>query len=80
MRARRYTSTDELYEKVSSVVMMNNFDRKILIGTRRGIKNKMFDWWEKLEIKSALGHVGLLVTLMTYTAAGGLVSVFFIFF
>lgn len=52
---------------------MNNLEKKILLGPGDGLKTKLFNWWKKLKIKSALGHVGLLVTLMAYTAAGGLV-------
>lgn len=58
---------------------MNNLDKKILLGPGDGLKSKILNWWKKIKIKSALGHVGLLFTLMAYTAAGGLVGYFKIF-
>lgn len=37
------------------------------------------NWWKRLRLKSALQHFGLLITLMGYTVAGGLVRIVSIF-
>lgn len=40
----------------------------------KGIKVEFKNWWQKLKLKKALSHIGLLITLMIYTIVGGLVS------
>lgn len=57
-----------------------NIDKTILINSKSGLKNEMQRWWKKLRLKAALGHVGLLLTLMVYTTVGGIVSIIVIHF
>lgn len=40
---------------------------------RPGLWQGLVATWKSLQLKSALGHVGLLVSLSIYCAAGGLV-------
>lgn len=40
-------------------------------------KSRLYNWWLRLRLKSALQHFGLLITLMAYTVLGGLVNNFF---
>lgn len=41
------------------------------------IENKSrWDWWKSLKWKSALNHIGLLISLSIYCGVGGVVSVF----
>lgn len=54
-----------------------NIDRTVLINKKNGMKENVQIWWSKLKIKAALGHLGLLFTLMIYTTAGGIVSTIF---
>lgn len=40
------------------------------------LKDRFSKGWKSLKIKSALGHIGLLVSLSVYCAVGGIVSVY----
>lgn len=45
-----------------------------VVDSKRNLKSKLKYWWFKLNLKSAMQHLGLLVALMAYTVFGGLVS------
>lgn len=47
------------------------------ITPKDSFKLRFLRFWGKLKIKKALSHVGLLVSLAIYTAAGGYVSVIY---
>lgn len=47
------------------------FESESLLGTVK--KN-----WRTVQLKGAIGHIGLLMALMIYTAGGGLVGTIFI--
>lgn len=39
-------------------------------------KKSRWDWWKSLKWKSALNHIGLLISLSIYCGVGGVVSVY----
>lgn len=41
---------------------------------KESFNNRFSTAWKSLKLKSALGHVGLLVSLSIYCAVGGIVS------
>ncbi|CAH1159361.1 unnamed protein product [Phaedon cochleariae] len=45
----------------------------VRISSTMDFKSRVRNWWKRLRLKNALQHIGLLVTLMAYTLAGGLV-------
>lgn len=42
---------------------------------KESFKDRFSKGWKSLKIKSALGHIGLLVSLSIYCAVGGIVSI-----
>ncbi|XP_018575924.1 TWiK family of potassium channels protein 7 [Anoplophora glabripennis] len=53
--------------------MENLVQTRIYISCTMDVKSRIRNWWKTVKLKSGLQHVGLLVTLMGYTLAGGLV-------
>lgn len=47
---------------------------RVYICTEVNMKSRIFNWWQRVRLKSAFQHLGLLVTLMVYTVMGGLVK------
>lgn len=61
-------------------LLQNNNVTRVIEGTtcvtpKDSFKTRFVRFWGRLKIKKALSHVGLLVSLAIYTAAGGYVSV-----
>lgn len=44
---------------------------------RSSLRHRIANTWKSLKLRSALGHIGLFVSLACYTLIGGLVSVTF---
>lgn len=61
-------ANQELLEQVKQI------DGFIDAPKRDSLKVRFSKAWKLLQIKAALGHVGLLVSLSIYCAVGGLVS------
>lgn len=45
---------------------------------RSSLRHRVIDTWKLLKLRSALGHVGLIVSLACYTLIGGLVSIIYV--
>ena len=71
------TFSIEKYKESQSVLFVKSNIRKMTYS--KGMKR--FGWWEKFkeekleDAKKILGHVGLYVGLIVYTALGGLVRI-----
>ncbi|CAG9859771.1 unnamed protein product [Phyllotreta striolata] len=46
---------------------------RVYISSTMDVKSRVRNWWKKLRLKNAFQHMGLLVILMGYTLAGGLI-------
>lgn len=60
-------ASQELLEQLKKIDGENEKDN---------LKDRFSKGWKSLKIKSALGHIGLLVSLSIYCAVGGIVSTF----
>ncbi|XP_044254587.1 TWiK family of potassium channels protein 9 [Tribolium madens] len=45
----------------------------VYISSPMDFKTRIRNWWKRLRLKAALQHIGLLIALMGYTVAGGLI-------
>lgn len=45
----------------------------VYISSPMDFKSRVKNWWKRLRLKAAMQHIGLLIILMGYTVAGGLV-------
>ncbi|CAH1104039.1 unnamed protein product [Psylliodes chrysocephalus] len=46
---------------------------RVYISSTMDVKSRVRNWWKRLRLKNALQHLGLLVMLMGYTLAGGMI-------
>lgn len=51
----------------------NLVETRVYISSSMDFKTRVRNWWMRLKLKSALQPIGLLIFLMVYTVAGGLV-------
>lgn len=57
---------------------LKKFD--VHVPEKESFKERFIKSWKNLKLKSAIGHVGLLISLCIYCGVGGLVSIYFCFF
>lgn len=53
---------------------LKKFD--VHVPEKESFKERFIKSWKNLKLKSAIGHVGLLISLCIYCGVGGLVSIF----
>ncbi|XP_050498163.1 TWiK family of potassium channels protein 7 [Diabrotica virgifera virgifera] len=46
---------------------------RVYISSTMDVKSRVRNWWKKLRLKNVFQHLGLLLILMVYTLAGGLI-------